>query len=254
VKAFLGVDLTGRTALVTGAARRVGAEIARGLAESGARVIVHYRSSESAAASLVEELDRSTPGTALVRADLARPEEIERLMGELNASGLRPDILVNSASTFEPTPVGEPVGEPGGDGWQATLAINLTAPYLLAMHLVSALDAGQSGDVVNVADVWGERPLGGHLAYSVSKSGLLMLTRGLARELAPRIRVNAVNPGPVLLPESYDAGQRRRALRRTLLGREGSARDVANAVLFLVGGTDYATGSVVTVDGGRSVM
>jgi len=241
--------LFGRTALVTGAAIRVGAEIARSLAAAGARVAIHFDTSSDAARARVEEIRSSGGDAKAFRADLSRSDEISTLVDALDAADYRPDILVNSAALFEPTPT----DEPDLDGWQRTLAVNLTAPYQLSM-LIAPRMPETGGDIVNIADVWGMRPLGSHIAYSTSKAGLIMLTRALSRALAPRVRVNAVAPGPVLLPDDMSDRDRDRALARTLLGREGSASDVAKAVLFLVATTDYATGSVLTIDGGRSVV
>jgi len=241
--------LKGRTALVTGGGKRVGASIARALAQRGARVAIHYLSSITDASALCRELGQAGGEAIAVRADLASGEEIENLYGELAARSFLPDILVNSASIFEPTP--DDRADPAG--WRRMLAINLTAPYLLSMIAAERMKLS-GGDIIMIADVWGMRPLGGHSAYSTSKAGLIMLTKALARELSPTIRVNAIAPGPVLLPDDMDESGRRRALARTPLGREGTPEDVASAVIFLLSGTTYATGSVLTIDGGRSVI
>jgi pteridine reductase len=241
--------LAGRTALVTGAAVRVGAEIARRLARAGARVAIHFNTSGDAAERLVREIREAGGDARPFQANLARTDEIESLFQQLDADHILPDILVNSAACFDPSPT----DRPDLDGWRRTLDINLTAPYLLAMLAAPKMPA-HGGDIVNIADVWGLRPLGSHMAYSTSKAGLIMLTRALARAFAPRIRVNAIAPGPVLLPETMSDRERERALARTLLMREGRAADVAEAVHFLVAATDYATGSVLTIDGGRSAV
>ncbi len=240
--------LSGRTALVTGAARRVGAVIARALSRRGARLAIHHLRSASEASRLVAELEWGGGQARAFRADLSEPTEIARLFDDLEDASLLPDIVVNSAAIFEPSPLDRPDLE----GWHRTLAINLTAPYLVSMHAARRLPRG-SGDIVMIADVWGMRPLAGHVAYSTSKAGLIMLTRALARALAPTVRVNAIAPGPVLLPDGHDEADRKRAVSRTLLGREGRPEDVAQAVLFLVSATDYVTGTVLTIDGGRSV-
>ena len=238
--------LGGRAALVTGGAVRVGAEIVRALAGAGSRVAIHHRRSRRAAEDLAGEIGRAGGAATVVEADLASAVEIATLFDELDRQGFVPDIVVNSASNFFPSPL----DRPDLPGWEEAMAVNLTAPYLVAMHAVARL-GDREGDIINIADVYGMRPMRRYIAYSVSKAGLVMLTRSLAQSLAPRIRVNAVAPGPVLLPETYTVEERERAVRRTLLGREGSPADVAGAVLFLLTGTRYATGSVITVDGGR---
>jgi pteridine reductase len=247
-----GVDLKGRTALVTGGARRVGAAIARTLHAAGARIVLHYRESSGEASTLARELARDGDPAATVRADLARPDEIDAMFATLDAASILPDIVVNSASNFLVAP-GDRVDL---DVWHASMDVNLRAPYLVSLRAAERWEraALERADVVNITDVWGVRPVMERTAYCVSKAGLIMLTKSLARELAPRVRVNAVSPGPVLLPDGFSEEARRRAIRRTVMRREGSPEDVARAVLFLVGGTDYATGSVLTVDGGRSIV
>lgn len=245
------VDLTGRTALVTGGARRVGAVIATALHAAGARIVLHYRHSATEATVLAAELATDGAPALTVAADLAEPAEIDGMFAALDVSGVLPDIVVNSASNF----LVSPADRADLDVWQASIDVNLRAPYLVSMAAAErwARSDLARADIVNITDVWGERPAKGRTAYGVSKAGLIMLTKSLARELAPRVHVNGVSPGPVLFAESYGEEERRRAVRRTVLKREGRPEDVAGAVLFLVG-SDYATGSVVTVDGGRSIM
>lgn len=245
-------DLTGRTALVTGSARRVGAVIARTLHASGARIILHYHRSRAEAESLARDLPHDGAPALVLGADLAEPSEIEAMFAALDRAHVVPDILVNSAANF----LTSPPDRADLDVWQASIDVNLRAPYLVTMLAVErwARQAPARADVVNITDVWGERPAAGRTAYCVSKAGLIMLTKSLARELGALARVNGVSPGPVLMPEAYDERARARAVRRTVLRREGRPEDIAQAVVFLVGGTDYATGSIVTVDGGRSVV
>ena len=246
-KPLTELSLRGRTALVTGGARRVGAVISERLAALGARIVIHHHTSSEEADDLARRLGASE--ARLESADLTDRAEVTALFDRLALADWLPDILVNSASEFLPSRS----DAVDFDVWDRTLALNLTAPYQMTMEASRRLD-GRPGDVVNIADVWGSRPLRRYVAYSVSKAGLLMLTQSLAQVLAPVVRVNAVAPGPVLLPDYYDEERRDRALRNTLLKREGSAADVANAVAFLVAGTTYATGSVITIDGGRSAM
>ena len=244
--------LHGRTALVTGAGRRVGAVIARTLHAAGASVVIHHHTSGEAAARLAAELDGAGPPARTVAADLSRPDAIDAMLSSLDSLGAFPDLIVNSASNF----LTSPSDRADLDVWEASIDVNLRAPYLVTMGAVArwARAKPPRADVVNVTDVWGERPAKGRTAYCVSKAGLIMLTKSLSRELGPDVRVNGVSPGPVLMPADYPEEARARAVRRTVMKREGRPEDVAEAVLFLVARTDFATGSILTVDGGRSVV
>jgi pteridine reductase len=242
--------LTGKVAVVTGAARRVGAEIARVLHGAGASIVLHYRSSESDAAGLAAVLNGRRPSSArLARCDLLVTKELPGLVAAALAGFGRLDVLVNNASSFYPTPVGE-IDERAFDDLIGT---NLKAPLFLAQAAADALRAS-SGLILNIADIHGMRPLKRHPVYSVAKAGLIMLTKSLARELGPEIRVNAIAPGPVMWPEgSLDAQLRGEIISRTALKRPGTASDVAQAALFFACHAPYVTGQVLSVDGGRSV-
>jgi NAD(P)-dependent dehydrogenase (short-subunit alcohol dehydrogenase family) len=243
------VKLAGRTALVTGAARRLGRATALRLAARGASVAVHYGRSEAEAEAVAAEI-RAAGGTALtVAADLADPGAVVGLAEAVTAALGPVDVLVNNASRYVRTPLA------GLDEreWDAHLDVNLKAPYLLAITLGRAMVARGAGKIVNIADVAARRPFLHYLPYSVSKAGLVALTRGLARELAPAVQVNCVAPGPVVPPEDLPEDARARILARTPLGRFGSPDDVAGAVLWLVEEGDFVTGSVLTVDGGRDL-
>jgi NAD(P)-dependent dehydrogenase (short-subunit alcohol dehydrogenase family) len=243
------MKLAGRTALVTGAARRIGRAIAEDLASTGARVAVCYSTSAGEAEAVVAGI-RARGGTAeAFAADLADPHAAERLAAAVTA-GLGPvDVLVNNASVFFRTPI----DTVGAAEWDAVMTVNLKTPYLLALTLGRAMRARGAGKIVNLADIAAERPYVGYLPYSISKAGIVALTRGLARELAPAVQVNCVAPGPVL--EAVDATPAATAaiLRRTPLGRLGAASDVAAAVRFLIEGSDFVTGTTVVVDGGRAL-
>jgi len=243
------VILAGRTALVTGAARRIGRAIAEDLAEAGARIAVCHHTSGADAEAVVAGI-RTRGGVAEgFVADLADARAVARLIAEVDERLGPVDVLVNNASVFYRTPI-ETVGE---REWDAVMAVNLKAPYLLALALGRAMRARGAGKIVNLADIAAERPYPGYLPYSVSKAGIVALTRALARELAPAVQVNCVAPGPVL--EAIDAtpATTAAAVRRTPLGRLGEARDVAAAVRFLVTGSDFVTGTTVVVDGGRAL-
>ncbi|MHB1815762.1 MAG: pteridine reductase [Steroidobacteraceae bacterium] len=242
--------LAGKTALVTGGARRLGAVIAHALHGAGARIVLHYRSSADAAQALADQLNSVRAGSVvLAGADLLAPEAIPRLAETAQAAFGRLDILVNNASTFYPTPIG------GIDehAWTDLIGTNLKAPLFLAQALSDALRVN-SGLILNLVDIHGLRPLRHHALYSVAKAGLIMLTKSLARELGPQVRVNAIAPGPVMWPESgVDEALRRRIIERTALKRGGSPEDIARAALFFACDAPFVTGQILAVDGGRSV-
>lgn len=244
------MELRDKVALVTGAARRVGRAIALELAARGAHVVVHYRTSAAAAAELAESILARGGRASSEQADLLDPLAIQRMVRNVEVDVGAIDLLVNNASLFFETPL----FTASDDDWRRLLDANLTAPFRLARRVASTMLSRDGGKIVNIADVHAERPLARHLAYCVSKAGLVMLTLGLARELAPRIQVNAVAPGAVLFPEGA-AERDKEALRRIIpLRREGTPEDVARAVRFLAEEGDYITGEVLHVDGGRSSL
>lgn len=238
--------LTEKTALVTGAAKRIGAEISRGLHGAGMNIIVHYRGSASDANTLVGELNARRANTAIaVQADLAEHEQIEKLASAAKNAWGGLDLLVNNASAYFPTRV----GGTSEQQWDELLASNLKAPYFLVQELVFALKAAQ-GSVINLVDVHASRPIAGHAVYCAAKAGLAMLTQALARDLAPDVRVNGVAPGTILWPEHEpDDTTKRKMIQRIPLERRGQASDVADAVCFLAA-SEYITGEILHVDGG----
>jgi pteridine reductase len=242
--------LTGRAALVTGGAVRVGRAIAGAVAARGAAVVIHYRSSRAEAEGLVAEIEAAGGRAAAVAADLERPEAVRELAGVAEAAFGRIDVLVNNAAIFPSAPFLE-VTEAE---WDRTLATNLKAPFLLAQALAPGMLARGAGKIVNLADVAAFRPWPSYLPYSVSKAGLVALTQGLARALAPRIQVNAIAPGAILFPEEWDAARREKLLAQVPMGRAGDPEDIARTVLYLIEATDYVTGAVIPVDGGRSLV
>lgn len=242
------MNLQGRVVLVTGGARRVGKAIALAAARAGAHVAVHYRSSESEALATADEIRTLGSRAVAIRAELSRLPEIESLMAAALRELGRLDVLVNSASVFYPTAI----GATSEAEWNDLLDANLKGPFFLAQLAARAMESSAEGVIINIADVSWESPWPSYLPYCIAKAGLVAMTRGLAKALAPRIRVNAVAPGPVLLPDGMSEPQRERAVRATLLGREGSAEDVASAVRYLIE-SDYVTGVVLPVDGGRAL-
>jgi len=238
-----------KVALITGAAQRVGAEIARELHRSGLRVVIHYRASAAAATALKDELLAVRPDSAaLIRGDLLDSATLPTLVEQARRTWGRLDVLVNNASSFYPTPVGS-IGE---TQWDDLIGSNLKAPLFLSQAAAPLL-AAQQGCIVNIVDIHADRPLKGYPLYCAAKAGLAMLTKSLARELAPSIRVNAVAPGAILWPEHASEETRRAIISRTALKRQGDPRDIARTVRFLVTEADYITGQIITVDGGRSL-
>ena len=241
--------LAGRTALVTGAAKRLGAAIARALHAEGMNLLLHYNKSEADAQALCKELNAArADSAAIAQADLANIAGLESLVkAALQWGGL--DVLVNNASTFKPTPL----GQTGEDDWDDLMASNLKAPFFLAQAAAVHLKKNH-GSIVNLVDIHARRPLREHTVYSAAKAGLAMLTLSLAKELGPEVRVNGVAPGPVLWPEQgLDAATKKSILEATALKRKGSPEDVAGAVLYLVRDAEYVTGQIIAVDGGRSI-
>jgi pteridine reductase len=242
--------LSGKVVLVTGAARRVGAVIAAALHRAGARAAIHYRRSQSEAEALVGRLNAVRAESARAfRADLAESRACETLIEEVLRAFGRLDVLVNNASTFYPTPVGSITP----DQFEDLVGSNLKAPLFLSQAAAPAL-AKHEGLILNIGDIHGLRPLAGHVVYSAAKAALLMLTRSLARELGPAVRVNAIAPGPVMWPErGVDEALRERIVARTALKRAGSADDVAQAAVYFATAAGFVTGQVLAVDGGRLV-
>ncbi len=237
--------------LVTGGARRLGAAIVRLLHARGLSIVVHYRSSADEARRLKAELEGVRPGTvAIVSADILAPDAPRALIEAALERFGRLDMLVNNASTFYETPF----DTASLAQWDDLIGTNLRAPFFLGQYAAPHL-AAHAGAIVNMIDVHAHRPLKDFPIYSVAKAGLAMLTQALARELAPRVRVNGVAPGAILWPEAgADEAERARALARIPLHRTGSPEDIARAVAFLLLDAPYVTGQVLAVDGGRSTM
>lgn len=243
--------LADKVVLITGGAKRVGAAICRLLHRDGARLMIHYRSSRSEAQALAEELEAARPGSVgLVAADLLHVAGLPRLVDDTLAKFGRLDVLINNASSFYPTEVGSITEE----NWSDLVGTNLKAPLFLAQAAAEALRHAR-GAIVNIADIHAERPMKSYVVYSIAKAGLVALTKSLAHELGPYVRVNAIAPGPILWPEddpTFHEEERRRIVAHTLLKREGTPEDIARAVRFLIEDATYTTGHVLAVDGGRS--
>ena len=243
-------DLHDKVALITGAARRVGAAIANCLHDHGASVAVHYRGSATEANALVAKFNEQRSGSAAAfQADLLDTASIPELVsGVVNWKG-RLDILVNNASTFYPTPLGEITEE----DWADLVGSNLKAPLFLSQAAAPAIREAL-GSIVNIIDIHAQRPLRDHLVYGPAKAGLAMLTRSLAKDLAPEVRVNGVAPGAILWPETDMSDVTKASiLDQVPLARPGDPADIAGCVLYLVRDAAYVTGQVIAVDGGRSI-
>jgi len=241
--------LPGRVALVTGGARRIGQAIAVALARRRANVVISYRSSRREAAQTVEQLRRFGVRAEAIRADVSRPRDVRALFRHVARRFGRLDVLVNNASLFVRTPLARLTER----SWDAHLDANLKGPFLCALLAIRLMRKAGGGKIINITDWAGERPYRGYLPYCVSKAGLTALTKALAKELAPRIQVIAVAPGPILPPPDMTPTERRRVVRRVPLKRWGAPEDVANAVVFAIEGTDFMTGSTIYVDGGRLI-
>jgi len=244
-------SLQGKVVLITGGARRVGAAIARRLHRSGATLMLHYRSSVADARKLQTELDAIRPGSvSLLQGDLLDTAKWPHLIAHTLHTLGRLDALVNNASTFVPTPVGEITEE----NWHSLIGTNVKAPLFLSQAAAPHLRRTQ-GAIVNITDIHAELPMKNYVVYTLAKAALAGMTRSLARELAPEIRVNAVAPGPILWPDgnAFDELARQRIISHTPLKREGTPDDIAKAVHYLLADAPYVTGETINVDGGRHI-
>lgn len=236
--------------LVTGAARRIGAAIVTRLHANGARVAIHYRGSDDEARRLAASLNEQRPDSAdTFQADLLQGEDIGSLVENVIAWGGRLDALVNNASTFYPTPVGTITEKE----WDDLVGSNFKAPLFLSQAAAPHLRK-TGGGIVNIVDIHAQRPLRDHPVYGPAKAALAMLTRSLAKDLAPDIRVNGVSPGAILWPEDgMSESNQQTILRQVPLKRAGDPDDIAGCVLFLLRDAPYVTGQIIAVDGGRSI-
>ena len=236
-----------KTALITGGAVRIGAQIVKTLHENNYRVLVHYHQSKKNAQILCNELNTKISNSAeMVCTNLNSLSNIEKLSSKIESI----DLLINNASVFYPTPLPKTKHK----DWDNLINVNLKAPYFLATQLSNKL-CSRNGSIINIVDIHSERPLRNHPIYSISKAGLKMLTLSLAKELAPNVRVNGISPGSIIWPQtkgSISDNQKKIMLDRVALKRQGKPKDIAEAVLFLVE-SDYITGQIINIDGGRTL-
>lgn len=239
-------------ALITGAAHRLGAHTARHLHQRGWNLVIHYRSREVEASVLRDELNNVRPDSAVViQADLSSPGQTETLANQAVSAWGRLDGLVNNASVFYPNPT----PEASADDWDTIMNTNLRAPFFLGQACLPALKKSR-GAIVNMIDIYSQRPLANHPLYCASKSGLATLTLSWAKDLAPEVRVNGVSPGAILWPEgdaAIDENYQQSILAKTPLARTGSPNDIAGAIAFFLCDAPFVTGQILTVDGGRSL-
>jgi pteridine reductase len=242
--------LKDQVVLITGGARRVGAEVARTLHAAGANIFIHYRSSAAAAISLADSLNKLRPNSAAIHAaQLSADDAPQKLVAATLLEFGHLDILINNASSFYPTPV----GQINLAQWDDLVGSNMKAPLFISQAAVPSLKA-RRGLIINMVDIHALRPLKGHPLYCAAKAGLVMLTKSLARELGPEIRVNGIAPGPVLWPEGdMDEALKAEIIGKTALKRPGSPQDIARTALFLAANAPYITGQIIAVDGGRSI-
>lgn len=245
-------SLDNKVVLITGGAKRVGAEICRELHAHGAQLMIHYNTSNHEARALQAELNLQRPNSvAIIQGDLLNIAIISSLVSETIQQYGKLDILINNASSYTPTEIGN-INE---ENWHDLIGSNLKAPTFLAQAAADELKKNH-GSIINITDMHIEHPKKDYIVYSVAKAGLVTLTKSLAQELSPEVRVNAVAPGPVLWPENnpqFDEVYRQRVISQTLLKRIGNPADIAKAVKFLVADAPYITGHVLAVDGGRSL-
>jgi pteridine reductase len=243
------METTGKVALVTGSGVRVGKRIALALAGTGMHVAVHYHSSAGPADETVTEIRALGVEAESFQGDLSQTASVRSLIGAIDERWGRLDVLVNSAAIFPRTPW-EEIDEAT---WDRTLDVNLKAPFFTAWHAVPLMRRNGGGKIVNIADWAGLRPYKNYLPYVISKGGIITMTKAMAKELAPEIAVNAIAPGPVMLPEDFDAAAAERIRKGTLLQRLGSPDDIAQSAVYLVAMTDFVTGHILVVDGGRLI-
>jgi pteridine reductase len=241
-----------KVAVITGAARRIGAELARTLHANDFNIVLHYNTSAEAATALAQELNRRRPeSVALLQQDLLDCSEWDTIQDQCCSHWGRIDLLINNASSFYPTPFGTITPQQ----WDDLVGTNLKAPFFLSQAVAPSLKT-VAGSIINIIDIHASRPLKGYSAYSIAKAGLIMLTRSLAKELAPEVRVNGIAPGAILWPESVaeiDEQTRANIIRQIPMKRQGSPEDVAATALFLATHAPYINGQIIAVDGGRSL-
>ncbi len=241
--------LSNKVVLITGAAHRIGATTAQLLHAEGMNLVLHYRSSRDAAQKLQEKMLEKRPDSViLVQTDLHKIDNLPALVKEATDAWGRLDVLINNASSFYPTPLNRATEK----DWDELMGSNLKAPFFLSQAAAAQLKRNH-GCIINMVDIHADRPLKAYPIYSMAKAGLVMMTRALAGELGPEVRVNGVAPGAIMWPENIDDLTKQRIVSRTFLKRKGEPNDIARAILYLIRDALYTSGQILTVDGGRSL-
>ncbi|MCK5877090.1 MAG: pteridine reductase [Candidatus Marithrix sp.] len=242
--------IANKVGLITGSSKRIGAAIVRQLHAHGMNIALHYHHSKTAAVDLQNELNNQRPDSVmLLSGDICNIDILNKMVQQVIEKYAHLDVLINNASYFYPTPISQ-VTELD---WEKLLGTNLKAPFFLCQAAAPHLKKTQ-GCIINMADIHGLRPLKEHSVYSIAKSGLIMLTKTLAKELGPQIRVNAIAPGAILWPDNdMDDTTKQQIIANVALKRHGNAQDIAKTVLFLIRDADYLTGQIIRVDGGRTL-
>ena len=249
------MKLQGKTVLITGGAKRIGREIALTLAKRGAAVIVHYRNSRQKAQDLQKQIRDLRGECFIVQADFFSRSgpvlpAITGFLREVYRTVPAVDVLVNNASLFYPTPI-EKISE---KDWDELMTVNLKAPFFLARQIGLRMKQEGAGKIINLVDWTATSPRARYVPYAVSKAGLIAATQGLAKNLAPEVQVMGIAPGPILPAEHASPEEREAVRKKSLLKRYGDPKDIAEAVRFLIEGTDFMTGTVMTIDGGASLV
>ena len=241
--------MNNKTALITGSGKRIGAAIAKQLHQAGMNIIIHYNKSEKEATDLANSLNALRPDSATtLKANLENESSYKTLVEDAVTFKNRLDVLINNASVFYPTNI-ETITE---EQWHETINTNLKAPLFLS-HFAANYLRKNKGCIINITDIYGNKPLKEHTIYSVSKSGLITLTQSLAKELAPDIRVNAISPGAITWPNTMEDETKEEILEHSALKKTGTMEDISKAALFLINDADYITGQILNVDGGRTL-
>ena len=243
------MDLKGKGIIITGSAVRIGRAICLELAKTGAHLFCHYNSSKSNANELERELWKTGAVHFFYKADLSKIDAVKRLVKKAKTQLDSIDILINNAAIFYKTPL----GQVSQKDWDRFFNLNLKSPFFLAQETSRYMLEQKSGKIINIGDAGAENPYPGYLPYSLTKAGIVSMTKGLAKALAPDVQVNCINPGPVMMPDNMSDEDKAFALQQTLLKREGSAQDIARTVRFVLEASDYITGAVIPVDGGRQI-
>jgi NAD(P)-dependent dehydrogenase (short-subunit alcohol dehydrogenase family) len=243
------MDMQNAVAFVTGSAKRVGREVALSLARKGVHVVIHYNQSVQDADKTVHDAEALGVRAIAVQGDVSKPDDVGRMFQNIQKTFASLDILVTCAAVFRETPF-ESITE---EDWDYHYNTNVKGTFFCCQQAGIIMQRQQRGKIITIGDWAGEKPYTGYIPYCASKAGVINMTKNLAKALAPHIQVNCINPGPVMLPPDFSETDKQKIIAKTPLQRIGSPRDIANTVLFLVEGSDFLTGSVITVDGGRII-